>query len=131
MTKELEALNTIEKATTNWIRNYNDEKRIWEDVALDNSCQPEIDLIRKALTPPTADEVCKAIEEWYASHEKLHNAKIVYQDQAFMNVRNPNDIQVFCTLRNDGTIFFGRLITLKPDFLIMISRFYESRKEIK
>jgi len=58
MTKELEALERIKKERTLWIDKSNKVQTI-EQIAF-----ADVALLEKALTPPTSDEVCEAIEKW-------------------------------------------------------------------
>lgn len=83
-------------------------------------------VVKEALTPPTADEVCKALSEYYSKT----NYKVVYSivDKSFRvkdNYLNHFDIAI----KNDTGIMFGYNLTLPPHLITLIGRFYEDEKK--
>ena len=79
--------------------------------------------VKKALTPPTADEVCEAFNKHY-------NYNVEYEyDKTFKGFKNKQGTMwgYVCSLMEDGTIRF--LDDLPPYLVIMIARFYEGLEE--
>lgn len=131
MIKELEALAIIEDSTVVYDFAHNDTYSLPPNES--SGCNyaigrmtvgclnhDEIDLIRKALTPPTADEVCKAIEE----DTELCAVYIPESpDSSKLEFRLKNTFSLICKV-------FGKRISmyymLTPRTLSLIGRFYES-----
>ncbi len=124
MTKELEALKGIKQAIAEHLHKQTgvSVEKHFEYLQYDT----EISIVEQALTPPTADEVCKALSE--------HYKKTVYYtvldfdiDRGFVlqwykEVKSIRDIKLV-----SGTKY--RLIfyrELPPHLITMIGKFYES-----
>jgi len=110
MSKELEALERI-------------RKKFYKVGDIDSDF--DIELLRKALTPPTADEVCLAIMKHYES-------KIVFYNEM---ARTFNEVHI---TRNEETISFyasGEVginyNALPPHLITLIGRFYQAEEEKK
>lgn len=67
------------------------------------------------LTPPTEEEVCKALSEYIGD-------KVIYIDDTFQF-----GSIVIVTLYNDNTIGFN--ISLPPHLITLIGRFYEGESK--
>lgn len=72
----------------------------------------ELETLRKKETPPTADDVCKALSEYLGICFR-YNGKNFHTNAFCVNWVNSN-----------GTIFFN--IDLPPHLITLIGRFYES-----
>jgi hypothetical protein len=107
MTKELEAFDYLMKGD-------------YEKSAFD---LPEYDLVRKVLTPPTADEVCKAIKE-------DTELDVVYIPESpgssELEFRLKNTFSLICKVF-DKRISIYYMLT--PRTLSLIGRFYESEEK--
>jgi hypothetical protein len=73
-------------------------------------------IIKKALTPPTAEEVCEALEKYveYGEVKYDHNEFFIYQDKKRYSISNyayKNQYQVYAYL--------------PPHLITLIGRFYE------
>ena len=105
MNKELEALD--------WIENIFEEHQVQlPDV--------ELTLIREAITPPTADEVCLSIMKHYES-------KIVFYNElakTFNEVHLTRNEEVVSNYAN-GEVGIN-YNALPPHLITMIGKFYES-----
>ena len=127
--KELEAL---ERITNEWLREgqrYGNMEHAKEDYAI----------LKKALTPPTVDEVCKALSEYYSKKE-LSFVKVLY----YTDFKEKMDSEHFFYYKRKyidlngreqepkiyiGNILKGRMgfhsANLPIHLIIMIGRFYE------
>lgn len=109
MSKELEALENIvneyEQAVFHISYYATDEFTIKNDV----------DLLRKSLTPPTAEEVCEALSKEYGM-------EIIYSNNNFLIYNGRSMVIKF-----DSGILF-RCDTLEPKTITLIGRFYEGLK---
>ncbi len=122
MTKELEALKLL------------------GSVPLENPVSPQFSLpkdeiakmqeayklLEKALTPPTEEEVCKALTEW-AEASWLGKARISYNKTDFI-ITGPLGSAQVCSLWNNKLILYYRL---PPRLVTLIGRFYQSLEEKK
>jgi len=72
--------------------------------------------IKKALTPPTADEVCEEIEN-------VLGEKIIYNCGSFYNTRETAEV---CAIGNLGSVYFST--HLPPHIITLIGRFYEGQE---
>jgi len=72
--------------------------------------------IQQALTPPTEEEVCKALSEWYCK-------EVVYEDKIFYMVIKKGVLEPISV--DDFYECF------KYDLLLMLGQFYKSIEEAK
>jgi len=89
------------------------------------------ELLKKALTPPTANEVCKALSEWLKEElPTLWNYK-VYHDNGGFHYYNNEDYEIYLVDYDEvfERIFFPRY--LPPHLITLIGRFYEGLEENK
>ena len=121
MSKELEALyklSQIEFETGDYM---NDDGYMMKIVSTEM-----YDILKKSLTPPTADEVCEALSEFYGK-------KVIYvadvKKFAYEGVDGWQEICYF------GKNFKGDVIrfsfSLPPRLITLIGRFYEGLEEMK
>jgi len=102
MTKELEALKRIRNGS------YDDyHSTTFEDIYND-----EFEEIKKALTPPTEEEVCKTLSEFM-------NEPVWFDEN--------NDIRISTQwlVKKINTYGLNFMIVLPPHLITMISRFFE------
>lgn len=72
--------------------------------------------IKKALTPPTADEVCEALSDYLGE-------TVVYSCGSFYNARETAEA---CAIGNLGLVYFST--HLPPRLITLIGRFYEAQE---
>ena len=83
-----------------------------------------INIIKKALTPPTADEVCMALSEWLITKVVYkHKTKTFYLKQSTFNVELVS--YYYDKDRKDYVIHFEFAEPLPPHLITLIGRFYE------
>ena len=77
-------------------------------------------IVRQALTPPTSEEVCQALENYFGySH--------YYQDNFFYR---SDGMKYIWAVKRSGLLEIGHSYeTLPPHLIIMIGKFY--KKEVK
>ena len=103
MNKDLEALKTITQT----------------NVAIDESVHVEaVRVIEQALTPPTRNEVCKALSDYY-------KFKVDYCDKAFFLTSGFTNVK-FCVYEENGRVFINDSYAVPPHLITMIGKFYES-----
>ena len=126
MSKELEALNQIETHI---------EMTAITDGVFKTLKRDYLDVIRKALTPPTADEVCKALEEeygkkfYYSKGEKIFYTWSEGGKTAFTGGNGQavgGDVHNMITL---GMFKLGEKVRTNPHLITLIGRFYEGLEE--
>ncbi len=111
MSKELEALNRIEHALCRGIQSINTLPLLLSD------CND----LKNYLTPPTADEVCKALSGWF--DEKFYYD--VNQKEFYTKALNGQH-SVVKLKKNE--IHFGGWYTMPPHLITLIGRFYEAQE---
>ena len=123
MSKELEALKRIVNEISNYkLHGLGDENWLGiQDVLKD------IDIIEQALTPPTQEEVCEELGEYY---EKTVYYTDFYIDKGFVlqwykNKKSSRDMKL--VLGKKYRLVFYR--ELPPHLITMIGRFYEKESE--
>ena len=99
MSKVLEALRRIETKLTNYLGNGMQDERI---------------ILQKALTPPTADEVCEALNEYLGCDVTFKDNVFWYKTIIYDNEQWVRDISLK-DLSNDKRF----------DLITLIGRFYE------
>mgnify|MGYP001252692458 CR=1 FL=1 len=117
--KELEALNRVSRSLyeDNVYRQYTNSHEPFE---------ADIEVLRKALTPPTSDEVCKALSEYLKRDVKINSDKAFYYSEERQYYGECDEI--ICGYGwEDGCISFE--IDLPPHLITLIGRFYEGVKE--
>lgn len=122
MKKELEALDGIKKVLAKYISEKTgvSEEKHFEYLQYDT----EIGLVAKALTPPTADEVCQEIISFFkksSHHKHITTAYYSSVSKKFYAEDYPNLLEM---------IFDNYYLPQIPPHLItLIGRFYESLEE--
>ena len=106
MSKALEALRNIQ-ANTYYVDKHGNEQHVYPP---DDA---QFELIRKTLTPPTADEVCEALSEYLGEI-------IIFNSGSFMNERGTAEV---CAIGGLGLVHFNK--HLPPHLVTLIGRFYE------
>ena len=116
MTKELEALEAVRKEF---------QSRLDFPVNL----TPEYRLLKKALTPPTVEEVCAALSEYLEREVKISKEKSFYYSQ----ISHCGEVdEIICGYGWEDTHYtIGFEIDLPPHIITMIGKFYESLEEEK
>lgn len=112
MSKEIEALKEIKRrifVTEEELNKYGNYR-----VAVDNL--EEYNIINKALTPPTEQEVCEALSEYYGKEVIVDKR---YKDTVFV-VRQGSIVA-----KTDTHELY--LTWLPPRLITMIGRFYEGK----
>ena len=83
------------------------------------------DILKKTLTPPTANEVCEALSEWLNKEvPDLFNYKVYYDNGGF-HYYNTEDFEDYLVeyYEVDGTMTLS--VFLPPHLVTLIGRFYE------
>ena len=110
MTKELEALKRLKGS------------REYVQFGINGSFNSEDDyeLLRRALTPPTSEEVCKELNK----HFKRNDIKY---DKHFKSFHYPLDNGTYWDIvcLEDGEILFNDVMTYTPCLIILIGQFYQ------
>ena len=121
MSKELEALQRLF-----FNRNSFEYCDTFTDKHIENGAEIDFNIIRNALTPPTADEVCEALSEYiqwdviYIKHNKEFMMKI---DNTSIDNTSIVKVNMFGSVKFNAPLN-ARLITL-------IGRFYENEVKEK
>ena len=111
MSKELEALEKLgEKERITGVKN---ACYLVDKIKNDS----EFETVKQALTPPTVDEVCKALSEYLKE-------EIIYESTSFLYKGSYAEV---CALGNLNGVYFST--HLPPHLIALIGRFYEG--EIK
>ena len=89
----------------------------------------DVDMVIKALTPPTEDEVCKALSEYLEREVKISKEKSFYYSQ----ISHYGEVdEIICGYSWEDTHYtIGFEIDLPPHIITMIGKFYESLEEKK
>lgn len=118
MSKELEALrNFISECENDW----KTQPKRWVDGAINSNVSKYMDSLKSILTPPTADEVCKALSGWF--DEKFYYD--VNQKEFYTKALNGQH-SVVKLKKNE--IHFGGWYTMPPHLITLIGRFYEAQE---
>lgn len=91
----------------------------------------EYDLVKKALTPPTADDVCKELDKWYIEatgdllvaniNDFTYNKK---EKRFYKRMLNKPHQMTICRLDTNDCVQLRE--PLPPHLITMIGKFYES-----
>ena len=121
MTKELEALKGIKQAIAEHLHKQTGVSVEKHFEYLQNDT--DISIIEQALTPPTANEVIKALSECLAKD-------VSYGDKQFYyTIENTKCIMFITVTYDDGSWSINEC--LPPHLITMIGKFYESLEEMK
>lgn len=125
MSEELEALQQIKASH---FQAHIESKNIAD---FDIWFEDYYNLLLKALTPPTADEVCKALSKWVKGNiPDIWNYKVYYDTGGFHYYNNCDFEEYLVEYeRIDKAITLS--VFLPPHLVEMIGKFYESLEEIK
>ena len=118
MSKEIEALEVLQ----NYVQ-------VNETLETQEPYLKRLDAIRKALTPPTEQEVCEALGEYY-------DTKVYYEEQEFGTSfylgkvkKDMNGKE--CTVKRTIVVSYegeiGWNASLPPHLITLIGRFYEGK----
>ena len=106
-----------------WLHNHPNQKKHNIEFHTD-----ELEYIKKALTPPTADEVCKALSEYYkweVSYSNERHNHMFYFEESKLGVLR---------LLNNGVYFiqsdYHKTNALPPHLITLIGRFYEGLEKV-
>ena len=128
MSKELEALNDLGDRLASV-----DTSKSIEEAHYD-----VFPIIRQALTPPTADEVCEALSEWYGAdvkhdyHQHDDINEVYMHDQFyFRKIKTdidgkPYTIHKSIVVGDKNGLSFNAY--LPPHLITLIGRFYEAQE---
>jgi len=102
-------------------------ERVWEDCSqfdLDyvskHNLMDDLREIEQALTPPTEEEVCKALSEYLKPHY-TRNVKVTFENNEFVFFER-RIVQYV-----GGNIWFNLPIDFPPHLITMLSRFFEGK----
>ncbi len=115
MTKELEALERLANGVIDgsYYRQATDSSVL---------VKQDKDVVKKALIPPTADEVCEALKERFGKTVKMDSDKNFYY--SFVSQHYGEVDEIICGYSwDDGCISFEK--DLPTNLVIMVGRFYE------
>jgi hypothetical protein len=87
--------------------------------------QPMADEIIEALTPPTADEVCKALSDWINTIDFYPPRKVYYDDKKVSFEVGKYEPSI--CYKDDERIWFN-WFRFPPHLITLIGRFYEGKK---
>jgi len=108
MSKELEALKVLNKYRNNYYNSSNEEE---------NNVANAINTILPKLIPPTSDEVCKALENYFGYPH-------YYQDNFFYR---SDGMKYIWAVKRSGVLEIGHAYeTLPTHLFIILGKFYES-----
>jgi hypothetical protein len=115
MNKELEALNLLSMEI---------DKIPHYDERVERFIQA-ISIIKQALTPPTAEEVCEALNDFIYSLDYDGNPKFMYSvgTKSFICT---NGWGIYCDIYGKIDVDF---IPLPPHIITLLGRFYENIEE--
>lgn len=127
MNKELEALgrmlDTEKKVYGTWTPS------VRELLAWDGEESKDLEIIEQALTPPTEEEVCKALSE-HLEVPIYYNIphRYFYYEVLEISGRNKKEI-ILTTFTKRGTNYNDETLDIRydlpPHLIILIGRFYE------
>ena len=109
MSKELEALNDLGDRLASV-----DTSKSIEEAHYD-----VFPIIRQALTPPTAEEVCKELSEYF-------NDKVIEMETTFYLPNKDFNSRIIVLMHYDDNLNFK--IDLPPRLITLIGRFYEAQQ---
>ena len=83
-----------------------------------------VESIKQALTPPTADEICKALSDYSKQFVENHKPTVVYKWNLFILYKD-GEMSRILVKTIDGEIIETN-VYLPPHLITMIGRFYSS-----
>lgn len=126
MSKELEALNGIKKVLAKYISEKTgvSVEKHFEYLQYDT----EISIVAKALTPPTADEVCEALSK---CEDLDKHSFITYMPEnksftLFKQFRDDDCYEADLVRYEKGTIYIAK--HYPPHLITLIGRFYKAQQ---
>ena len=121
MSKALEIFESMATAT---FCNY-DEMNWCEFSMKDRFEEKDIDLVRKALSPPSEEEVCNELSEFLQGTNINASVEVTFENNNFMYFHTivVQDI--------GGHLRFDFPVALPPRLISLICRFYEGRGEAR
>ena len=127
MSKELEALrNFISECENDW---KTQPKRLVNG-AINSNVSKYMDSLKSILTPPTAEEVCKALSECLITKVVYkHKTKTFYLKQSTFNVELVS--YYYDEDKKDYVMHFEFAEPLPPHLITLIGRFYEGLEKEK
>lgn len=122
MSKELEALKTLvdnlDQARLKELSSNDDYWMKYEEVS------DAIQYIEKALTPPTADEVCKALSKWVDENDNITYPNEIYYDENRKTFYTYNYLDEWTPIVENGKLLYV-MIDLPINIHKMVISFYE------
>lgn len=85
----------------------------------------ELNKIEKALTPPTADEVCEALSEYFDRNVYYESGRFLYRKEEFYN-----QPFIIAYKYKSGLVELTKNV-LPPHLITLIGRFYEGLEKLK
>ena len=111
MSKALEALrNFISECENDW----KTPPKRWVDGAINSNVSKYMDSLKSILTPPTADEVCKALSEYWGNPVQYDERHCLFEMYVGDNTWKPVELL--------------RMRIEKPHIITLIGRFYEAQQ---
>jgi hypothetical protein len=130
MSKELEAIikyakKRIEETQKNKTLLFVEEHWNKEKIEVWQSILDKQELLKQALTPPTAEEVCEALENHFTPYGYKKYGVVVFEDNCFVRKFNNDDRYIF--IINQRELLVQGNYPLPPHLIILIGRFYEGQ----
>ena len=102
-----------------------------------DSAVKTLDLLKQALTPPTVDEVCKALSEWFKTNKKgvdydVKFCKSEYDGTLSFGNHHPDQTMIGYSIMirfRNGIVSSN--VGLPPHLITMIGKVYESLNEVE
>jgi hypothetical protein len=88
----------------------------------------DVAILEKALTPPTADEVCRALSEWVDENDNITYPNEIYYDENRKTFYTYNYLDEWTPIVENGKLLYV-MIDLPINIHKMVISFYEG--EIK
>ena len=86
------------------------------------------DVIEKALTPPTQEEVCKALSEWLKVPVIFHETSMTFGISKATKIF-PNAIKTICNYVSKFGVWYNDDNRVPTNVSIIVGRFYQGVKE--
>lgn len=116
MSKELEALRKIGSLSTQTYTENGISATLTSQLVKDNC---EYKIIEKALTPPTAEEVCKALSEYVGKKVFVDKR---YKMTTFIIERE----NIIATINNGNRLYVSQL---PPHLIELVAKFYKGESK--
>ena len=91
-----------------------------------NPSKKDYEIVHKALTPPTADELCSEIEKCLSPTS--YNVQVTEKGISFDYDDNPKTVRSYICHYEEGYLSFD-IYDLPPHLIIKIGQFYQALEE--